>query len=275
MSQGNFFALDRRAWAMVCALGMPSAAAYLVLGCFSGRDNRSTHASVHAVETYTAISRGRSRQAIEKLKAAGAIRQTASGAKPAYELLSVPEIPALAKDAPRCEEMTDSQRRIYELVQNGQQPSGRQRQSANSLVRKGWLSCDSDIFHLNEACEAWLKPDWIWLPKTIVTGAGNETPPVERARQTADVMTMRLFIDLYHAQNLREDGGVDRWCVFGRFERKKIGQRAQYDVWGFENMCLHARQTGPAECHYRAEGENRATDFFRRLDQLKGLGCGR
>ena len=39
----------------------------------------------------------------------------------------------------------------------------------------------------------------VWLPNTLVTGAANETPPIERVRQTRDPMTLRLLVDCYHA----------------------------------------------------------------------------
>jgi hypothetical protein len=67
MSTGDFFAIDRRTWARVCGLGMNPAVAYLVLARFTGKTNRTTAASVHAIETYTSISRGRARVAIDKL----------------------------------------------------------------------------------------------------------------------------------------------------------------------------------------------------------------
>jgi len=38
----GFFAVDRRAWARVCALGLNPAVAYLVVACGTGGDNRTT-----------------------------------------------------------------------------------------------------------------------------------------------------------------------------------------------------------------------------------------
>jgi hypothetical protein len=40
--RGGFFAVDRRAWALVCGLGMNPAVAYLVLAHGTGGDNRTS-----------------------------------------------------------------------------------------------------------------------------------------------------------------------------------------------------------------------------------------
>jgi hypothetical protein len=56
-------------------------------------------------------------------------------------------------------------------------------------------------------------PEWIFLPNTFVTGAADETQPLELLRQTQDPMALRLAVDLYYAQNLAEDGGVSRGRV--------------------------------------------------------------
>ena len=86
MATGNFFAVDRSAWAAVCGKGMNPATAYLVLACFSGRDNRTTSASVNAVEQYTGIARGRARQAIDALISIGRVRQRRGGTRPQYAI---------------------------------------------------------------------------------------------------------------------------------------------------------------------------------------------
>jgi hypothetical protein len=92
MSTGEFFAIDRRTWARVCALGLNPAVTYLVLARFTGRTNRTTAASVHAVETHTSISRGRARAAIDKLIAAGLATRYGDAARPRYDLLAFEEI---------------------------------------------------------------------------------------------------------------------------------------------------------------------------------------
>lgn len=210
MSRGKFFAVDAARWPEVCALGINPAVAYLVLACFSGKDNRSTAASVNAIEKYTGISRGRSRSALEQLIGAGHVQRTRGGSHPRYDL------------AP---------------AQEGS------------------------------------KPDRVWLPNTLVTGAASETPPVERVRQTRDAMTLRLLIDCYHAQNLREDGGINRSIWWQKYERVRIWERGEWVIWGFSWSGSWVRNAGFAAPHHRkAAGKGQAEDFFRRADQLTDLG---
>jgi hypothetical protein len=65
----GFFAIDRRAWARVCTLGLNMAVAYLVLACGTGGDNRTTKWSDQAIRKYTGLSRGRTDKAMAELKA--------------------------------------------------------------------------------------------------------------------------------------------------------------------------------------------------------------
>ena len=93
-------------------------------------------------------------------------------------------------------------------------------------------------------------------------------------------MTLRLFIDLYHAQNLRDDGGISREITGQRYERVKVGQQGPYVVWGFRSTSTYVSWDGPAVCHRRERlsdeeakaGKNAGVDFFRRMDQLTELG---
>jgi hypothetical protein len=114
----------------------------------------------------------------------------------------------------------------------------------------------------------------IWLPNALVTGAANETPPVELVRQTQDVMVLRLLLDLYHAQDLVGESGVPRHYVWQKYERERIGQRGEYDVWAFRDPREWVKCAGFTLCHIRKEGsENeRGSDFFQRLNSLVSVG---
>jgi hypothetical protein len=121
--------------------------------------------------------------------------------------------------------------------------------------------------------------DWIWLPNSLVTGAASEVPPVERVRQVQDVMTLRLFVDLYHAQNLVDDGGVSRRHIGQVFERTKLGEHAQYAIWGFVQRTKFVGWTELTNCHHREvtkaekkRGLNPGADFFVREQRLTELG---
>lgn len=252
-ARGDFFAIDRRTWERVCRAGMNPACAYLVLACFSARDNRRTNASVQAVEKYTSISRSRSRLALEAILGKGYVQQTRRGLHPRYDLLPAAELPGVISTPPR--------------------PVRLRREAAVAFAERltKW-----------EAQErAAKKPDLIWLPNDLVTGAAGETPPIARVRQTQDAMTLRLLVDLYYAQDLREDGGVSRRVTYQKFKRVRVGQSGPFIVWGFEREGAWVDWQLPiAACHRRealtpAEKKDKANpgvDFFRRQDELLSLG---
>ena len=93
------------------------------------------------------------------------------------------------------------------------------------------------------------KPNWIWLPNELVTGASSEIPPLELVRQTQDPMTLRLLVDLYHSHNLREDGGLARQLLRQEYERYDVGQQGHLAIWGFYPKPLTGRWEGPIAPH--------------------------
>lgn len=120
----------------------------------------------------------------------------------------------------------------------------------------------------------------IWLPRSLVEGAANELPPVSKLRQTQDVMTLRLLVELYSAQNLREDGGVSTKTVFQKYSRRKVGQQGAYTVWEFLYQTTYVTWSDVAKAHRREKltpeeqqaGKNAGVDFFRRFQTLESLG---
>lgn len=67
----------------------------------------------------------------------------------------------------------------------------------------------------------------IWLPNALVDGAAGEVPPVARIRQTQNPMALRLLVELYREQNLREDSGVKPsviWSEDGIQHRRYVRQ---------------------------------------------------
>lgn len=122
--------------------------------------------------------------------------------------------------------------------------------------------------------------DLIWLPNTLISGAGNEIPPITKVRQTQDVMILRLLIELYSAQNLREDGGIRLDIYRQNYTRRKVGEQGAYTVWDFTvlNGSIHWNDvTRPHErkiitAEDRAAGEHEVTDFYRRFACLKSMG---
>jgi len=180
--RGQFFQVDRRVMERVYACGLNSTVAYLILSCGTGRNNRTTTWSTHAIEKYTGLGRDRAKRAIDELRAAQLVRtemtSASAQAHPRHELLAASDIKSI-----KCKPGTD--------------------------------------------------PDWIWLPNSIVTGAKNEKPPVERLRCQQDIRVLRMFLELYYAQSLADDGGSHWKAIRRQYARHQITERGQYVLWGF------------------------------------------
>jgi len=273
--RGEFFAIDARTWARACDLGMNPAVAYLVLACFSARDNAHTNASVNAIEKHTGIARSRAREALLQLIDAGFVRQTHSGTKPRYELAAFAELPGVM---PSPDELA-----LHARIGEGKAPTLQQHAIAERLLKRGWATRmePHGPWHAKPLPSA--EPEPVWLPNALVTGAENEASPVERVRQTTDAMCLRLLVDLYSAQNLRDDGGVSRKVIYQKHERTKVGECGEYIVWGFNAVGATYTKWGSrvTDAHYReptAEEKkanpntNTAVDFFKRLTNLERLG---
>lgn len=114
----------------------------------------------------------------------------------------------------------------------------------------------------------------VWLPKTFIMGAENESPPLERARQTGDVMLLRLLVDLYAATNIADEGGVHRDVIFGSFERRRIGSYAEFEIFGFKSKGLTCCTNHPIVKPHLLDPEekDRGQDFFARISTLTDLG---
>lgn len=116
------------------------------------------------------------------------------------------------------------------------------------------------------------KGDLVWLPNALVDGVGAEIPPISRIRQTHDPLLLRLLIDLYHQQNLREDGGVDPALIWLPFERERVGQSRGYIVWRFESQVITVKSVSPLVNPHRVAGDSQCAAFFRRFDTLLTMG---
>ena len=236
MNTGNFFRVDRRVWGAVCGLGMNPAVAYLVLACGTQRNNRDTSWSVQAAYEYGGICPIRGKTAIVTLGEGGYVVKTKGGTRPHYEIPTGEEVlgawaARLQGDAARWHEWS-----VYQEIRAGKQPS-----TKLAKAKAEWLLGLGLVRGSVGAYRDFTQPDldpsaeYIWLPKTLVTGtAKGEDSPVSRIRRTQDVMTLRLLVDLYHAQNLRDDGGVSRKVLSWDYERAPAGEQSIYSVWVFK-----------------------------------------
>jgi len=249
--RGGFFAVDRRAWHMACNLGLNAAVAYLVAARGTGGDNRTTKWSTNAIEQRTNISRSRAKAAILGLEAGGLLhRDPASKPSfPKYKLVPAHEVPgcegcrppALAGEHARVHaalgtDWTEVPKSAASGSAYSRWGSLAPRRTANELVKSGHVEVSTDGCHFRAArydVEAAARPDWIWLPNALVDGAAQETAPAEMARQTGNVLVLRLLVNLYGSQILDEDGGIHFRRIRQQYARHKVGEQGPFVVWGF------------------------------------------
>jgi len=157
---------------------------------------------------------------------------------------------------------------------------GRAREAIHTLIASKIITEIIDnSFPKYDLLSGVVEPEWIFLPNELVTGATDETPPLEKVRQMGDPLILRLFIDLYSEQNLRENCGIDRFILLQKYEREKIGQQGEYDIYGFQKAQIYFGLTGPFELHKRQvtktdkkAGINEGTDLSMRLERLMHSG---
>jgi hypothetical protein len=270
MAKTGFFRIDRRTWAAVCERGMNPAVSYLVLACGTGRDNRTTAWSAQAVAEYAGIAWVRSKPAIQELVKVGLVKQTHLGSRPRYELPDWEEVRTLVEKP-----ISDYSVALYRMiVKEGAQPKGKlQRVAAEELAQSGKLVTGPDGCYVAAPIDDAPKADhYIWLPTSLVTGtAKGEDSPLARVRRTQDPLTLRLLIDLYHAQHLRDDGGISRSVLSQEFKRSRVGERGIYIVWSFAPSQRWVFSSSITLPHWKKETENRLV-FWDRLQQLTDLG---
>jgi hypothetical protein len=113
--------------------------------------------------------------------------------------------------------------------------------------------------------------DLIWLPNALVDGVGNEIAPVTKMRESQDPMLLRLLIELYGEQNLREDGGISPKVIWQAYDRELMADRRSFKVWQFT---LRVRQAawGTVTSPHRQDGEHPGGELWRRFTVLEQLG---
>ena len=243
-ASGNFFAVDRRVWSDLCDLGKVNlAAAYLVLARGTLRDLRTVSWSVNAIEKRTGIPRLKAKAAIQALVQEGFVERRRDSTRPQYFLRTVE---AVREQRASKRDLTPKQAALLDVIRAHPEgitppdkgapgvgwPAGIPAATAiglfaAKLVRK--LSSGAIV----AVEEPELAADWIWLPNSIVDGADGEMPPLERVREALSPAALRLFVNLYHAQGLSIDGGVNWREIRKNYHRQKVGERGEFDIYGF------------------------------------------
>jgi len=73
--------------------------------------------------------------------------------------------------------------------------------------------------------------EYLWLPKTFITGAASEKPPLNLLWQTGSIEVFRLMMDYYWLTDIYQEGGM--WQIWTDYETEKLGSHAQFKLFGF------------------------------------------
>ncbi|WP_267359802.1 MULTISPECIES: hypothetical protein [unclassified Methylobacterium] len=244
---GGFFAVHREMWAIVSHRAtMNQAVAYLTLARGSNFHARTSAWSADAIERYTAIGRGRVKEAIAGLMEAGLIVRKRGGTRPLYYLPIADEFERMY--APGAA-LSDAERSVFEKVKaakNGLQLADDEAEVGDELDRRRVLMKSEEYgYFLHPDLDVALPEDWIWLPNNIVDGVEGRAGPVDQIRQTQDRLALRLFVDLYHSQSLASNGGLHWLMIREEYEKIPVGQQGIYEVFGFRSTGVMMWDTAP------------------------------
>ena len=75
--------------------------------------------------------------------------------------------------------------------------------------------------------------EYLWLPKTFITGAAGEVPPLKLLWQTGSVEVFRLMMDYYWLTDISQEGGL--WQIWTDYKSEKMGDHAQFNLIAFND----------------------------------------
>jgi len=268
----GYFAIDRRIWEQVTAAGINPAAAYLVLACGTGQDNQTTRWSKEAIKRYAGVGWERARAALGALFQAGFVGECDdhTGAHPHYRIRTIRDMD------------------IWEGLQHPQKRSHRGRSVSSTLTDEEIADTErrapgdprrhrsvAEILGVTTPQTTLASPDLIWLPNAIITGTtdGEETP-LRRLRRAGCIWALRLFVELYGSQNLRDDCGISPGVIVEEFERRKVGEQGAYTIWGFKSFGRPISRTGLLAAHQArtAKGAKNGPPVLESIELLEKMG---
>ncbi|MGK9047853.1 hypothetical protein KXR63_10840 [Stutzerimonas chloritidismutans] len=85
----------------------------------------------------------------------------------------------------------------------------------------------------------------LWLPNQIISGAGDEIPPITKLRESGNLTLLQKFILLYGIQDLDNDGGLPRDVAWMHFQRELICPVGPFMLYGFNRINPRANSAGP------------------------------
>ena len=77
------------------------------------------------------------------------------------------------------------------------------------------------------------REEYLWLPKTFITGAAGEVPPLKLLWQTGSVEVFRLMMDYYWLTDISQEGGL--WQIWKDYKSEKMGDHAQFNLIAFND----------------------------------------
>ena len=77
------------------------------------------------------------------------------------------------------------------------------------------------------------REEYLWLPKTFITGAAGEVPPLKLLCQTGSVEVFRLMMDYYWLTDISQEGGL--WQIWKDYKSEKMGDHAQFNLIAFND----------------------------------------
>jgi hypothetical protein len=252
---------------------MNPAVAYLVLAQGTNGNNRLTRWSTTSLKTHTGMSWERGKPAIGQLIESKFLRYAKehTNAKPRYELSTWQEILS-----DRAVHVGEWDRMVYEEMKEGKQPRAKSKRiAAEKLACLGLVQQSEDGVY-RDLLEANLDPSaqYIWLPNTLVTGTKRgEEAPVRRLRGAGDIWALHLLVDLYHAQNLRDDGGISPRFLREKYDRKLVGEQGILKVWAFRRSNRELHWDGPFVVHRsRPKVAGKDSPVWEDIEQLRRCG---
>jgi len=75
--------------------------------------------------------------------------------------------------------------------------------------------------------------EYLWLPKTFITGAVDERPPLKLLWQTGSTEIFRLMMDYYWLTDIYQEGGL--WQIWKDYKSEKMGDHAQFNLIAFND----------------------------------------
>jgi hypothetical protein len=218
--RGDFFVVGADNFDGVCERAAMSrninvVAAYLVLVRFS--DNRISRVAATGIARHIRISKQLANQALELLMGDGLILPLRDGK-------------VWTRGEP-----------TFEILDAGMNPEPRRAHETYDAMR------DYANEHEDEKLVRVIKTP-LFLPDKIV--GSRYSSPIETLRETNDMATFRLFIELYGVQNLVDYAGIPEGIAHQRFNKSIINEYAQWVLVGFEPAGFYYKSDHPVLSDY-------------------------